>query len=300
MKKVYVGAYVALLTLYVILAFALPVDPAVLARYEISSLQAKLLSLTTVIPVVLIYLTALYGFVRVRDYANKIRGTHEGPAFDLIAKGLLLLVFGLPIRSIITSITSYIKHAQPDLLPIFTIFRQYISVILAIVAVVLLARGARRLYDTLKRPVFKHPSIIMSLIPIALASIYTWLITSQAQSSPGGEPYYVPVWVVVLTIAIPYVFVWCTGLWAAIYLYRYQFAVKGVIYKRAIDLIAKGIAVIMLISVLIQFLTTLSGLLNRLDLTPLLGVIYLLLACYVVGYGFLASGAKKLKRIEEV
>jgi hypothetical protein len=67
-----------------------------------------------------------------------------------------------------------------------------------------------------------------------------------------------------------------------------------------LNLLAKGIGGVILISILIQFLTTASARLNRLNLTPLLIIVYCLLLLYGIAYGFIAVGAKRLKRIEEV
>jgi hypothetical protein len=50
----------------------------------------------------------------------------------------------------------------------------------------------------------------------------------------------------------------------------------------------------------LQFLTTITEQLNRLNLAPLLIVLYLLIAFYAVGYALVARGAKKLKKIEDV
>lgn len=299
MKNVYVLAFVALLAIYFILALSLPPDPQVLAKHNISATAAQLLNLTILVPIGLIYLTALYGFIRVKQYTYKVRDTKEGPYFKYISNGLMVLAFSLPINAITGSLASYLKHSSPHLLSDITIFRQYLVLSLAFTAIFFISKGAHGLYSTLKQNAVKKQPYLGLLGAIALASVYTWLIETQRINNPAGQPYYVPDLMVIITIAIPYVFVWCTGIWAAIQMHRYQLGVKGVIYKRAIDYLAKGIAVIILIFILLQFITTLSGLLNRLDLTPLLAVVYLLVALYAVGFGLIARGAKKLKLLEE-
>lgn len=116
-----------------------------------------------------------------------------------------------------------------------------------------------------------------------------------------SEPtYYLPNWLIILTLAVPYVYVWCVGINAVRNLNIYKNRVKGLVYKRAIDYLAKGIAVIIVLSIFIQLIAVLSAQLNRLNLTPLLAVIYLLLVLYALGYGLVSRGAKRLKQIEEV
>jgi hypothetical protein len=299
MKRPLAMLFIALQATYILLAFILPTDPQVLAKLGLSEMEAKLLSLSIIIPVTLIYLAALYGFVRVREYAEKVRDSKEGPHFKNIGDGLMLLAFSLPVNSILGSIGSYIRHAQPHFLSDITIVRQYISLAFALTAILLISRGAKGLFDTLKQSNARIHTYYMLLGPIILACTYTWLIDTQS-GGHGVEIYFLPDWLVILSIAVPYVFIWCTGIWAAILIHRYQYVVKGVIYKRAIDRLAKGIATIILTSVLLQFLTTLSGLLSRLDLSPLLACIYILIAIYAVGFGLVAQGAKKLKQLEEV
>lgn len=299
MKKVYVWTFLALLVTYIILAFGLPVNPQTMAKYGLSHTELRLLSLTTVLPLVFVYLAALYGFTRINDYANKIQSTKEGPHFKKLASGLMVLAFSLPVNSIIGSLTTYVRHAHPHMVSDISIVRQYVALALAFTAIYLIAKGAGGLYGTLKNKKMDSRSVYGMLGPIVLASIYTWLIVAQVHHLPAGQPYYLPDWLVVLTIAVPYVYIWCVGAWGAFHLYKYQDGVKGLIYKRAIDNLAKGIAAVIVISILLQFLTTLSGLLNRLELTPLLIIVYILIAFYALGYALVARGAKKLKQIEE-
>lgn len=300
-KKAYTWVFLALLATYIVLAFILPTDPQSLSKYGLTQLSAKLLNLSIVIPIALIYLSALYGFIHVDNYANKILDSKEGLHFKKLASGLAVLAFSLPVTSIIGSLRSYARHALPDLVPSVTIVRNYVVLAFVLIGMLLIAKGAQGLYNTLKRRTtnVQQLSLYGILGPVLLASIYTWLIIAQGTKTPGDEPYYLPDWLLVTTIVVPYVVAWCVGIWAAIHLHRYQDGVKGVIYKRAINYIATGIAVIVLVAVLVQGITSLAGALSRLDLTPVLAIVYFLIVLYAVGYGLVAYGAKKLKQIEE-
>lgn len=302
-KRIETWIFLILLATYVTLGFVLPSNPETIARYDITQFQARLLNLSIVIPISLIYLTAWYGYLRVGEYAKKITGTKEGPHFRIMALGLMVLVLNLPITSVIGSIRSYARHAAPELLPFATISRNYISMILMVIAMVLIAKGVAGLYDTLKRrnTLKSQPPFYGLIGQILLAAIYVYLIVEQSYTSDtASNPYILPAWVIVPTIAVPYVFAWCTGIWAARRLLAYQLEVKGTVYRHALSYIAKGLAVIVLVSILIQGMTSLGGVLNRLELTPLLSFIYFLLVLYAIGFGLVARGAKKLKLIEEV
>ncbi len=301
MKRVYVGIFALLMLTYIVLNFTLPTDPQSLEKYQLTQTGARLLTFTFVAPLIIIYTAAFYGFIRFDDYADKVRKTKEGPHFQKLAVGLMILAFSLPIQSIIGSLFNYVKHGNEGLVPVVTVFREYTLLIFAFAAVFMIAKGAEGLFETLRKSKKKTiPSNYALIGTIIIASVYTWLITAESSTAVAEPAHYLPDWLIVLTLAIPYVFVWCIGIRAALQLHHYQNGIKGVIYKRAFDYLSRGVGVIIFISIFLQFITTLTEHLNRLSLAPLLLVFYFLVALYGVGYGFVARGAKKLKQIEEV
>ncbi|MEO5499733.1 MAG: hypothetical protein ABIR46_04500 [Candidatus Saccharimonadales bacterium] len=302
MKKIYTWLFLALVTLYVLLVFILPTDPQTLSKYNLNLLQFQLLNLSFVIPISLIYLTALYGFVHVDTYANKVLKSKEGRYLKLLAMGLGIQAFSLPLNSLLGTARTYARQFHPDWVPNISILKNYVLLVFTVAALLLVAKGAQGLYSTLKRrktDVRVVPSFYWIVGPVLLACVYTWLIVAQGYKAPGGEPYYMPIWMIIVTIVAPYVFIWCVGIWAAMYLRVFRNEVKGLIYKRAINQLAVGIGFIILASVFIQGITSLAGVLSRLELTPVLMIVYCLLALYAVGYGLVARGAKKLAQIEE-
>ncbi len=300
MHKKYFWVFFALMAVYIALAFSLPTDPEVLKRYDISQNDARWLNLTVIAPIAAVYFTALYGFLRFKAYADNVTKTKEGRPLQSLATGLMILAFGLPIASILGSLISYLDFSHPGSIEVFTVIRNYIALLFPLVGFVYISRGAEGLVATLKDKKVTTSPILSLLGPIVLSSLFTWLITSRPQNATTESLYYMPILLVLLTLAIPYVYVWCIAIKAARNLQLYKDCVRGRIYKRALSNITKGILVITLLSILVQIITTLSERLNRLDLTPLLLVLYVLVALYALGYGLVARGAKKLKQIEEV
>lgn len=300
-RRTYTLLFALLAGVYIVLALTLPSDPAALARYNLSQGQAHLLGLTVVLPLVLIWFSALYGFLHCKAYARIVRESKEGRPFNNLADGLMVLAFGLPIAGIMSSLFNYVSFQSADLAPTATIFRNYIGLGFSLIGLLLLAKGAQGLVATL-RPKVKHAyPPYSSLALILLASLFTWLIIARPSSAETGQAiYYLPNWLIVSTLAIPYLFAWYKGALAAYHLYLYKNNIKGSIYKRAFNDLAKGIGVIVGLSILLQFLTTMTARLNRLTLTPILLIIFVLIGLYAVGYGLVARGAKKLKKIEEV
>lgn len=299
MVRKYTGIFIALLATYVTLAFSLPTDPKVLSRYDFSQTEARLLNITVIVPLVLIYLTALYGFVRFYLYAASVRQSKEGPGLQQLSKGLMALAFSLPVSSIVGSLSGYIKHRQPALEAEAVIFRNYVTLLFAATALFLIAQGAQKLYDTLKKRNGSTLPLVGFSGAILLASVYTWLIMTRDRGVSGTEAYFLPDWLLLVTFVVPLTIAWSLGIRAAFQLYDYQRSVKGSLYRRALQYVSVGIGVLIGVSVLIQWLTTMTEQLNRLNLTPLLALVYFLVLLYAGGYGLLARGAKKLKQFEE-
>lgn len=299
-SRAYVLAFVVLLLVYIGLTFGLPVDPATLERYKLSEFKVRLINLTVVIPLVAIWLTALFGFVNLKKYAQAIAHTKEGRAFNYLAWGLMVLAFSLPLNSIAGFLVRYLSRNNSELVMPLTITRNHLAVLFAIATFWLLMIGARALTKTVQKAKLYIPeSFAIGLI--ALSALYAWLITAKPFNNGAEErAFFLPSGVLVLTLVIPYVLAWRAGLVAMYHMFTFHQKVKGVIYKSAFRDLAAGIGVTVLVSVLIQLITTSSAQLNRLNLTPILLIVYGLLILYAVGFGLVARGAKKLKRLEEV
>jgi sulfite exporter TauE/SafE len=98
---------------------------------------------------------------------------------------------------------------------------------------------------------------------------------------------------------MPYIYTWFIGLLAAYEIYLYAFKTPGIIYRRALKLLALGLGWTIAVSVLSQYITTLTKV-RLLKINALLILVYSLLILLAVGYLLVAWGAKKLQRIEEV
>lgn len=298
--ELYIYLYVVLVAAYVVLTLVLPPNEVTLKKYDITESQSRLLSLTVVVPVVAIWFAALYGFIRIKNYAQIIKNSNEGEAFNRLADGLMILAFSLPIGGTISAALGYISRENSDLAPTATIWRNYVSLVLFIAAFMLISKGAASLVRTLRTKDIRHYPKYWAPALIVLSSIFTALIVARPAGDASGTIYYLPNWLIVTTLAIPYLLVWHMGMVAAYHLYVYKNKLRGDIYKRAFANLAMGIAGIVGVSIVLQFVTTITEQLNRLNLAPLLIVLYLLIALYAVGYSLVARGAQRLKKIEEV
>lgn len=287
---------------YITLAVFLPTDPNTLVKYDLTETQARLLNLTVLIPLVAIWLAALYGYVRFKSYALLVRDSPEGRPLSRLADGLGILAFSLPITAVLGSVFNYLAAQNPDLLPLAALVRNYSRLLFSLGSFLLLAWGAAALLRTVKpvREPNRHVSSYAVLAIILLSSLFTWLIIARPlPADVASSTYHTPNWVIILTLAVPYLFAWYQGAAACYRLYLYKSRVGGTLYKQVFGNLAIGIGTVVATSVLIQFILTLSVRLNRLDITPVLAIVYLLLIFYAVGFGLVARGAKKFKKFEE-
>jgi hypothetical protein len=104
---------------------------------------------------------------------------------------------------------------------------------------------------------------------------------------------------VMLTLGIPYIYTWFLGLFAVAELFAYSRKVVGVVYRRGWNWLIAGLVSIITVSILIQYLTTLSTWLTSLSLGGILLLLFALLLLLAAAYIVLALGTQKLMKIEE-
>lgn len=297
-------AMIILIGIYSYISIALPIDRALLQRYHISASKAQVLMSTIVIPFALIWLINAFGFVKLSEYAYLIRNNQDGQAFRQIASGLGILAFRMPIASTISSWFSYYSRLHPASLAMPIILINYFNIITAIIGFTFICRGAFQLLGlTGKSPPLIH-NVLQSASVAALMLAYGYLaLSNPGRSHPVNgvrAVFYLPDWLIILTIILPYMYVWYKGLAAALFVYFYQRNVAGRVYRWALRLLSWGIGAILLSSMGIQFLTAQGNRINRLSLGPLLMLVYGMLIGIAVGSLLVASGARKLRQIEEV
>ncbi|MET0779294.1 MAG: hypothetical protein ABWY71_00510 [Candidatus Saccharimonadales bacterium] len=300
-KRIYFYTFASLLILYAAVVLLSPTDPAVLHKYDITAGAARLLNLTVVIPIIAIWITAFYGHATLKRYAASVSRSAEGASFNMLANGLLVLVMSLPLVASASAILNYIAQRNPGFLSEATIIRNYLNVVSAVLAFYLIGKGAEALAKLVKRKTLSLDNQKWTIGFIIVSGLFSWLVMSHHPAASGHESiYYLPDWLVILTVVIPYLYVWYRGTMAAYCIYFYQKNVKGQLYKRALSFCSAGIAMVIVTSVFIQLLTVFTARLNRLNLTPVLLIIYVLICTYAIGYALIAKGAKKLKTFEEV
>ncbi len=301
MRAKYLRLFIVFIAIYVLFTLLPAPTQQVLAQYHLSPMRARLISTTVVLPVIGIWLVALYGFITLKEYAVLIKNTKDGAAMNTISKGILWLALGPPLAAAASAVTSYLVKQHSTWLASTTIINNYISLLTMAIGLYFVSEGAEQLVALVRKKPSKREQNILVLIFITLSALYAHLIVSQPiHSNMGTKVYYMANILVILTIAIPYLYIWYRGLLGAYYIYHYQKQVQGHIYKRGLLFLASGISVVVLTSIFIRLLVTISARITTLNLTPVLLIIYGFLILSACGYVLIALGAKKLRKIEEV
>jgi hypothetical protein len=306
MTKRVLIVYIVVAVAYTLLALLLPTDPKTLEQYKLSEFRMDLLQLSLVVPVLAIWFAAFYGYDKFSHYARTIAKSKDGNAFRFIANGLGVLAFGLAINAILGSILNYLILESPRLTASLTIVRNYSSMLMYLIAFWLIRKGTQELLAITPRSKnANRRGSALTMLSSSLAVLYTFLIFQNPNRQiPDGPAvratYYLPDWLILLTIILPYLYIWMLGFQAVINIYIYMKSVKGVLYRQMLELLAKGLAGIILISIILQLLVNFGSLFRSMALGPLLLIVYLLVAGIAVGFIYVAAGAKRLQKIEDV
>lgn len=279
-------------------------DKVSLAKYDVSAGQLKMLVLTIALPYVIIWLFALLGYVRFKSYADSIKDSRDGAAVTQISRGLLLLAIWLPISAVVNSLSSIYYHAHPSATPTMVILVNYINLALLFPGFFILNKGSRKLLSIAKTTV-NAVSQRTVLLFICFSALYVMLtLKDSARFAPthsvATASYYLPDWLIITTVVIPQLIMWFLGVQAIEDIYLYRKKIKGKLYKVALNNFARGIAGIVLATILLRCFQSLSSPIGELSLALVFLLVYLLLVALAIGYVLVARGAKALQKIEDL
>ncbi len=289
---------------YALLSLVPPPAEATLARYHLSATGLRWLELTVLLPSFIAWFAAFYGYERLSRYSKLINDTKDGRHVATIANGLGVIAYLIPLGAILYSFFSLLTKGHPDLEATQQIIHNYLVVLVPLVSFIIIERGTRSLSESIKSRPSHLTARLLTLLFIIIGVVYSYLVVMNADTplfaSNTPKAYYMPDILVLLTIVVPYLYMWFIGMSGVTELLLYSQKIKGIIFKRSWAYITWGLSGVIVASIIIQYVISLTGKLNHLHLNGLLAVVYGLLLLQAVGYIVIAVGAKKLQKIEEV
>ena len=290
--------YVLLALTYLILSLTLPVNSHTLSQLHLSVNQYRALVFVVILPYIIIWGAAFYSYTLMSAYTRLLGDAKEKPAFYDISRGITVLAWGLAIPAIISTILKGIVAKHLNLEESVTIINNYITLLVPLIAFTLIGNGTRRLSDLVHARPGKNGMRLFAVLFIALGVYYTFLTLTARKFH--GNPYHLSREITMLTIIIPYLYAWFMGFMNCYEIMLFAKKVKGLLYKRALNMLGAGIAIVIGSIIFLQFITIAFAYKTANSLSSILVLVYLLLVTEAIGYYLIAAGAKKLKRIEEI
>jgi hypothetical protein len=105
---------------------------------------------------------------------------------------------------------------------------------------------------------------------------------------------------IILTLGVPYLVGWALAIKAMFNLNQYRKCVKGAIYRRSLLRLEIGTLIVILFYIAVQLLIAFSTYFSHAGLGIILALLYLLIILYGAGFLIMASGARRLSKIEKV
>jgi hypothetical protein len=281
-----------------------PVDKVALNKYNINVHQLHELGLTIAIPYIIIWIIGLVGYLRLKAYSSIISASADGVAFGIIATGLFWFATWLPLTAILGNFSKQYYLNHPSVTAGLTIFNNYFALVFLGLAFIYTYYGSRRLLVLIKNPVsyLSQPIIIGYII---FSALYVLLVLHDpVRQVPNHDvaraSYYLPDWLLTITIIIPRLLMWFLGIQAVRNILLYSYKVKGRLYRQALSSLAKGLAAVVITTIALRCLQSLPVFFSSLGLGILLIVVYILLIVIGWAYVKVANGAKKLQKLEEI
>jgi hypothetical protein len=103
-----------------------------------------------------------------------------------------------------------------------------------------------------------------------------------------------------ITVVVPFLYAWFIGLLAALDIHAYSTRIDGLLFRKSLSEFSGGIILIVLASILMQFVNTVNTERGRLLLGSTFLFRYLAYLIMVGGFAVIAKSAKKLQQIEKV
>ncbi|MDA4114077.1 MAG: hypothetical protein OK474_08530 [Thaumarchaeota archaeon] len=260
-----------------------------------SAVRQSVLVLLLLVPYGVIWFVALYGGLRLRTYVKTILRTPDGIGFARIDLGLFILLLALVLPAVLGSISG-LYTSSPGLATSLTLLANYSDTILPFVAFAIIYVGTMNLTKLLKRTSLSFLYKSLFLIPLVVFTpLYFWLTFAVPNVT---TTYHLPAVLIVGTILVPSLLAWVFGILASVNMGFYGREVQGVIYKRSVILLVRGVLALTLGDIIYLVLTSLGPYLIFLGTGVLLVLVYLFLGILGAGFIFVARGAERLTRLE--
>jgi hypothetical protein len=295
--------YTVLASVYLLLAFFLPANKIAQHNYHLSSVAYHVLLFVVILPLVGIWFGAFYSYARLRQYCDAITDTAESQDFNKLTRGFIWLAWGSAITALVSIVLNAVANTHPGFLATSIIITNYSSLLVPLVAYSYISTGARSLNIRAMVSITGQgaKTLILFFMFIGVAYCYiTFRYLDLHSVGSNSNPYYLPAWLMILTVIIPFLYTWFIGLLAAYEIYLYSKNVQGILYQRAMRLLSGGVISVIASSIAVQYLRSAVPRSGHLSLNSVLLIVNIAYIFMALGYVLISLGARQLRKIEEV
>jgi hypothetical protein len=296
--------YAILVVVYLLLILILPGNQAFMRAHNVTIGEYRTLQFLVALPLIAIWFVGFYGYAKLEEYTRSIKKTPEAMGFKRLTQGCLWIAWSLPVYAVVNLISESITSANPSTLPTQTIVINYIDLLFPLIGFTLIGMASRHFFERSKITLTAGDIRGITLLFVLGGVLYCYFIFRQFSDSglsSTNNPFYLPVWLIVITFVVPYLYAWFVGMLAIYELLVYCRKIRGVLYRQALHLLVVGLFVMILGSVALQYSrSTQFGDHNHLFLGTYLAFNLVFQIISGTGFILIALGAIRLKKIEEV
>jgi hypothetical protein len=295
--------YLIFAVVFLLLIIFLPANKAFLDAYHLTSKQYHGLLFLAELPLLAVWFGAFLGYAKLEEYAFTLIGTKEGDAYARMSAGAKWLAFGIALPTIVFFVFSSFAGNHPAWQSAAIILSNYVGLALSLTAFLKMSEGTRKL--RLTRKIHQPASAIrwLQLLFAVLGALYCLLIFRQLDLSSLGStnnPYYLPVWLLVLTLIVPYLYAWFLGLLTAFDMWLVACRSAGYLYRGSIMTMAIGLVGVIAARIGIQYSVSIIPRDRHYTVDNALVFLYMMYVLTILGFVAFIYGINRLKRIEEV
>ena len=240
---------IALLLIWIIYVCLTILAPAsdTIHRYALNIVQLNLLRATIFVPYLFVWLAALFAILNFKRYIVLVGDSPEKDGFKKFTNGLWFLLTVVVLPAFISLVASYFPRSSAAA-RVSALSANYSTIILYLAGFWCLLEASGSLNRAIGNIVRlkKTTQTIAVIFSVVLAAIFAWFIFHNPFRRISTDPfihptYYISDILIVLTIILPYFFVWLFGILTLLNIRLLIKNVQGIVYRTAFLSVAYGL-----------------------------------------------------------
>ena len=294
--------YVLLSFLYIALLLLAPSDQTATQGLVLSGDNYQKLLIVTQVPLVLLCGLSYLAYRHLSTYTGQIVGSQEESGFNGLARGCKWLSWGLLISALLSVSLNYLALKGHDLHPAMIIFQNYVSLIFPVVAFSIMYDSTHRIAGNYLKQQSRVYTLTRQIALMSIGVVYSYLVLNNLAATAldsSDNPYYLPAWIIILSLMIPYLYAWFLGILAALNMFEMSQHTPGLIYRTALKRLAAGFIIVIGSMMLLQYVHSFDMLTTRSALQTVLTT-YIVYGLTVCGFAYIILAVRKMSLFEEV